>query len=226
MDYYHLAKYVILIQVFLLLFLLTATFFAFFYRKYRTQQIEQGRYRISKIIINFFLHKKELDQVNLLEITTPRNLLAVIEKFDRYFRGDEWENIKQPIIEKYLISLARDYALSTDWTSRNFAARVFALFPYKEDRQRMLQLLDDPAFLVSGIASIALIRLEEKEATLKVIEKMPGQHGYAYYFYHDLFIDTPKKIVDWVAEIEKETGEEEIKHVCKEIQANLNLVNQ
>jgi hypothetical protein len=211
------AIYFFLIQIMILLFILLLIFIGNRYHAYKIRKGSENLTLVQKEIASFILKRKNPKQVNLETIADPKTILIALEKFDRYMSGSDWTAIKTAVIHQHLLTLAREQVASTNWKKRNFSARVFALAPFEEDKRTIFKLLDDPVYLVSSIASLAVFNLNEKSAARKILEKMLEEKGYGYFYHRDLFLAGPEVAMEWVKEIKNDTKNKEIQHVCEDI---------
>lgn len=115
-----------------------------------------------------------------------KELLEVLESFDSKIQGEFWNEVKKKHIFLFLIQKARKKVHSFFWRKRNFSARVFALFPFPEDEESIMRLMNDPEFIVLGPASLAGIRLESERAIHKALYAIANALGYIQFFYRDL----------------------------------------
>jgi hypothetical protein len=116
------------------------------------------------------------------------DLLSCMEAFNHRLKGESWDRLKEQIVSEYLIKRARRSAKSFFWVRRNFAARVFALCPFLKDEALVLSLLEDPEFLVGGVAALAALQLESKKGIERILSEMSRAKGYPYYFYRDILL--------------------------------------
>ncbi|MBF8263782.1 MAG: hypothetical protein HW387_1447 [Parachlamydiales bacterium] len=117
-----------------------------------------------------------------------KELLEVLESFNDRFHGNEWEAIKRPVAEEYLLPTARKWARSIFWKKRNQAARSFVLCPTIEDEKNILRLMDDRTFLVHHKATIAAIELESQAGIRKALVAIRCKAGSSRVFYRDALI--------------------------------------
>lgn len=133
-----------------------------------------------------------------------RELLEVAESYNLKIKGEDWEKTKKEISTHFLIQYARKWARSFSWKKRNFAARVFNLFPFQEDEEMILKLMNDPEFIVRSPASSAAISLQSEKGIHKALYSIAHDEGYSFYFYQDLLVQNPDKVFEKVIEFAKD----------------------
>lgn len=182
----------------------------------RSEKAKKESYNISRILLDC-LEKKITTTVAIkkLENVNVESLLKQLIAFEDRFNNHDWNLLKHSVAEQYLLPLARTYVKSYSWVKRNFAANSFALVPLFEDMKDILLLVDDQKFLVSSIAAIAALELEQKESLIKIIRKMSETKGFAHCYYRDLILQqfTPKNAL-LVEKIASECKEESIHLAC------------
>lgn len=136
-----------------------------------------------------------------------RDLLNILEDFDRNFKGSSWQAFKDDVSETLLLTKARKLASSRSWYRRNFASRCFDLCPKPKDEKIILKLLDDPLYLVNSKAASALVKLDSKEGIHKILTLMGLEYGFARISYEDILLkgtESTYKHIEKVAETQKD----------------------
>ncbi len=157
------------------------------------------RQRQAKELSDFVAH-----QIETKGATTPDKtydiaaLLAVLENYDHRLIGEDWERVKRSIALPLLLPRARKRWKSIFWYRRALAARSFALYAEKEDEPKILQLIDDPNFLVRGYAAKAAVRMESPAGVRKILEHMVNEFGYSYFFFRDTLAKGSKPVFQLV----------------------------
>jgi hypothetical protein len=210
MIYWEEIVYVLLIFEVIIIsaFLLIIPFHRVFLH-YNTRNQGNSKKEISEIIMDSLVKGKS-DKLleKLKKYSGTEVLLLNLEKFNRLITGPEWQEVKNKVTESYLLPKARSYASKNSWMKRNFAARCFVLTPKKIDEDKINHLVKDPNFLVSSIASMAAVKLENKEMIYEIIRKSGREKGYSRYFYRDLFAkqnNTVFKMIQEIAETDKDS---------------------
>ncbi len=90
--------------------------------------------------------------------------------------------------KKIFSTYGKNFSKELFMAEKNYAARCFALAPLQKDSKMIIDLIDDPAFLVSSVAAMAAIQLDKREAVVKIIEKMTHSWGYAKYYFRDILL--------------------------------------
>ncbi len=173
------------------------------YLEKRNQKIQS---ELSSLIISHLtqVQQKSISFSSPL-FTSYNNLLQVLENFEKRFKDDAWNKIKDEICRRYLLPHARKRVMSWFWKKRLFAARILALSPQTEDASGIALLIRDPLFLVGSHAIRAAISLETKELLFRVLDKMHLLSGYPYYFCRDLLLRGSNKLFNWIEEFASES---------------------
>ena len=192
--------------------LLTALLLAIFLRRIqflvKTFFSEKIKLKISDKLQNCLENKKKF-RTKWIVYAQPE-LLSCLEVINHRIKGENWEIFKKDVVSLYLLKRARRWARSFFWTKRNFAARVFALVPLKQDEPLILSLMGDSEFLVRGIASLAGVQLESKKGVAKVLSYMSQAKGYPYYFYRDILLQGSGPVFSFLAELIEKSRDPEI----------------
>lgn len=206
-----------LVILFVLVAVLTIERFWFHFKKKR--EIRNKKI-ISHMLLECLEGKQGASPLSLQPFANQETLLSELEAFDRRFQGDAWETIEKTTSRPYLLPRARKYYNSFFWLRRNFAARCFALTPLPEDEEKILQLLDDPIFLVRDIAASAAIKLQSKQGVLKILHLMGSETGYGYYYYRDTLLNNGTvQIFNWIEEFASQIMDQKIHLTCLDLLA-------
>ena len=144
-------------------------------------------------------------------------LLTVVENFDCKFKGEKWESIKREIYEKFLVKKAVAFEKSRNWVKRNFAARCFSLCPSGDNLASIFHLMDDPVFLVRGVVSNTVVKMESKEGVYKILEKMSSEQGYSYWYYRDILLSSSNRVFEWIEEYSLENSQTSLHLACLDV---------
>jgi hypothetical protein len=197
MEIYHFLNlffyFEILILLFVFFFILIKRLFYFFGSKHNIKI----RKKISNLI-SISLEKKS-DYTKFSKLHHRFILIEVLEEFNRRISGEEWDTLKDSLCKKLLLPKARHWAKSFFWIKRNYSARIFALCPLKEDEKLICKLIDDPSFLVSGIAAYSATLLESEKGIILTLKCMDRQKGYSYYFYADALSKGSPKVYEIIS---------------------------
>ncbi len=188
-------------QIVILLIMLGAFFLRKIYLRNQGEKDVELKQNITDEILDCLVNKQKFEPNSNFESENSQNLLlSTMEEFDDRLRGGVWGKVKPEISSKYLLNTARRWANDKSWTRRNFAARSFALTPLDEDRNTILNLMDDPEFLVRGVVSGVAVSEEIKEGVYKILKHMSKAPGYSYYYYRDLLLEGSQLVHSWVEE--------------------------
>ncbi|MBN9378569.1 MAG: hypothetical protein BGO14_08745 [Chlamydiales bacterium 38-26] len=180
---------------------------------------------ISQWLIDALGAKKSFSDLNELKAyANHKVLLSELELFDRRYKGDNWDLLKNQVSQFYLMNHARRYYRSIFWVNRNFSARCFALTPFPQDQQRILKLLEDSVFLVRSLAVSATIKLEIKQGILKILHLMSDEQGYDRYFYRDMLINKGSlQVFIWIKDFAYLEKDSKIHLSCLDILARKSI---
>lgn len=211
--------YSILVEIFLTAILLISLVVI----RVRNRFLEEKNYligrKISGKILEYMKGKGSLDDILTLNGKASRKLLLKeVELFNQRFSGVEWRTIKEEIVKKYLIDFARNLSKKKDWHSRAMASRICALSPTAEEKDMILQLLDDSVFLVRGQVAPAAIELRLKEGVLKILHQMSKEPGYPRYYYRDVLLNhESQEVFDWIEEIAETPDGRDLQLACLDV---------
>lgn len=185
---------------------------------YKGQREKIERQKLSKFLIESVKTNSPLDpNLDLSKLASPHILLDILEHFNRSFKSENWQKLKENIAERYLLPHARKMTTSSSWQKRHFAARGFAFSPLQVDQGNILALLDDSVFLVSITAASAVMQLAIKDGVIKLIHQMSREHGYAYYSHRDLLLQGRRDILEWIEELARNEKDSAIHLVCLDL---------
>lgn len=209
---YEFALFVFVLELMVLIGLLFLIFI-----KHATSNVFAHRLlRKKELIANFVLRRLNNKKASMPDFS-QKNLLSVLESFNYKFNGMDWIQLKQELVERYLLPKARRYANSFFWERRNFAARIFALMPLPKDEEIICKLMDDPKFLVRSFAGMALTTLESSKGIRKILEHMSEEIGYAHYFFRDVLAESSQHNLSLVAACSIENKETKFHLSCLEV---------
>lgn len=199
MDIYHFLNlffyFEILVLIFVLVFILIKRISYFF----SSRNEEKRKQKLSAIVSACFLKNEKCELIE--KVYTSQLLLSVLESFNHRFNGEQWDLLKEGLSKKFLLPKARGWIKKGSWLKRNFAARVFALSPLKQDESLIVSMINDDSFLVASIAATAAIKLESIPGIKKILDKMAKKQGYYHYFYADILSQGSNTVFDIVADM-------------------------
>jgi hypothetical protein len=173
---------------------------------------------ISEILVNHIAKKEDFKKDLIpLHLAIFEDIIIVLEEFSLRVSGPEYSYLIYQIADSFLLHKARILAYNKKWTKRHLAARCFALASKKDDEKTIFHLFNDISFMVRSKASIAVINLENHEATYELIKKMSIKTDYERLFYRDVLLHKINKIIKWVEEIITKTKDPKIHIACLEI---------
>lgn len=157
-------------------------------------------------IIAYLMHCIEYDMISdaIMQYRGCRSswlLLSVLEDFDKKLKGEEWLALRAALARRFLFPKAKKLVHSIRWNKRNFAARCFAMDPSEQEEQMLLELFEDPIFLIQSRAATALIASESYVGVIKVIAKMSESEGYRRYFYRDVLLEGSVRVFAWIMRV-------------------------
>lgn len=194
----------------------------------RRLNIRMGR--LKQLFTNSIMRKEAL-QIGSIPRRLRRydELLQTVESFDRYFRDPVWSETKHNLIEKFLLSRAKELLKSKVWQERQLGLRCIALNPQRLlDEALAAPLINDPIFLVRIFAASCMVRSMRQHLVLPVLKKMAKESPMARYPYRDFFVHSGSEVFLWLEKIAAEERDEEVLAICLDIlssKVNRNLVH-
>lgn len=215
----HLLQFILIIELIILFLFILSIVISRAFLLYQAKQEANDKKIISRLILEYLQGKNRfVVKRKLLSLRSPKALLFQMEVFDRRMTSEEWRELKHQMAIHSLLPQARIWATSPFWQNRNYAARCFVLFPMQEDRDVILTLLDDSAFLVRSIAAVAAVALPTREGIERIVLHMTKEKGYAYYAYRDILIQGDSRVIfDWLEEMATQHAESSIKLACLDV---------
>lgn len=198
-----LSFFILIVESIIVFVLLFSILLHRLFYKFRSKRNKKDKKFVSELILqcikaNSIAGKEELFK----KYSNTRTLLKGLEGYNSLFKHNDWKILKTDIAQKYLLPYARKITFSFIWTKRNFAARCFFLAPLPIDEIFMIQLLNDPVFLVYSNAALALVQLDNKEGIVKTIKRMSEEKGYSHFFLKDILVQNlSRRGFLWVEEL-------------------------
>lgn len=202
-EYEYLPLYYILNgEIFLLFVFFMLIFINRVWNHFRIQAMQARRHFLRKSIEDF-VNKEMLSifSLNYTNVSKQKDLLIVLESFERKLKGERWQEIKYRLIEQYLVKQAKRYVNSWFWKKRSIAARIYVLAPYLIGSDTAIQSLCDRAFLVYSYAARIVVTCEYEKGIEVMIDKMSKEKGYLFYYFRDLLRQGSDKIFEMVAKL-------------------------
>lgn len=218
MNFESVAFFFLVFEIVSLACLFTALTYGSVYSSIHSSKSSATKTLISSQIVDSIINQKSF--VLPFKFHTINNLsllLDVLENFDCKFKGGKWEPLKREIYEKFLLKKARAFAKSRDWVKRNFAARCFSLCPSQDNLSLILLLMDDPVFLVRGVVSNTVVKMESKEGIFKILEKMSAEQGYSYWYYRDILLSSSNRVFEWIEEYSLDNSKTSFHLACLDV---------
>lgn len=216
----NLYNFFIVILVFEFFVLFSCLFFLIFERIYilfRERATKKDKQRLSAFFLGL-LQEKNLKRLENIFLSSKHFssllILSTIEDFDHRFKGEEWQQIKTSVMDRYLIPKARKYRKSFFWKKRLFSARCFSLCPKSEDAASIAILMEDTVFLIWAKACLAALKLEDFALTKQLVQKASRAVGYSFYFLCDALRGGGYNIFQFLEKIVRETESIDIHRVC------------
>lgn len=190
------------------------------------------------VIVKAFYHyreilrKKKYDEISLIIKNAMKGeplpnipsrlqdfsiFIKVMENFEQRFSDEQWNTIKEKIIDTYFLKLANEYSQSRYWMRRQLAARCYLLTPSKAPPLILDKLLDDKNFLVRVAAATVVCRISDKQLFYHVLKNMSEETSLARFAYRDPLIQIDTEKFNWVGELLVQEKNPEIVAVCLDI---------
>lgn len=211
--------YILAFEIFLVVLLLFSIFFVSSWRSYQENKRKIEQRFIAQKILDYMKGKIPLNEVQKhSRISSKTLLLEELERFNQRFAGEDWEKVRNTIVEQYLFDTARKFKENKNWRKRAFAAKTFSLYPLMRDKEAILALMDDPIFLVRSHVIPAVLELNIKEGIIKILKQMSQERGYSHYYYRDSLL-SGKSINDfrWIEEVAATTDDDSLHLACLDV---------
>lgn len=215
---YSLLRVVVIILILEAIILVGCAIAIFLIKYYsdRKKRMEQERKDIlSQHIMEALQNKKEPTLPK--EQLKFKSLIETLENFDRRFSGSEWEEVKDKIIDWYLLDNAHAAVESSSWVMRQLAARCFLLSPKKATKEELSNLLDDQKFLVRVVAANAIVKSPNRELVENVVKKMATETSLSRFSYRDALINADGEKFQWIEEMAEKEKDPNIAALCLDI---------
>ena len=162
---------------------------------------EKKQGEISSILEKAFLHNWSKEKIEIpSHLRQFRNLVEVLEKFNQRFNDEKWTEIRELVVEKYLIPSTDSYSKSFSWFKRQLAARAFLLSPKQANEKTLRRLLEDQRYLVRVGAAVCITQTPYKDLFRKVIEKMSQETQLSQFPYRDALLTVDQEKYQWMEE--------------------------
>ncbi len=165
---------------------------------YNTHHEKKEKHKYSDCLLNRL--EKNPEVLPLPKRINKQWLIEVLEGFDRTFKSEDWNVLKQEFVKDYLQQALPVWLKSRNWTKRNLAARTLVLSPSKNQEDEIVQLVQDPIFLVSSLAARAAITIDSQKGVDCILKIISKQSGYPYFFYLDLLGSGSSAILNYLVE--------------------------
>ncbi len=169
------------------------------------------------IISNIYSSNEKFSLKLSEETTEPHLLLQVIESINKKILDSYWIQIRDSIVEKYLINTARNWTKSVFWYRRSFAARTFSLHSESQDEDAIIYLLRDSIQLIRIQAVKAAMKFKTKRTINELINQMSIEKRFSKYIYRDPLISGDEFIYSVIKERLFNDKDEKIIMVCLDL---------
>lgn len=109
-------------------------------------------------------------------------LLPITHKFEKKVE-DKWEAVRISFFQSVMLPLARIDAISSNWTRRYYAAKVFSLFFEANDESYILKLVNDNVPLIRYNAIIPAILYGSEKSINSIISRMAQEPWLTQFLY-------------------------------------------
>ncbi len=196
---------------------LAIIFLKFFYKR-KDIWSRNIKGEISSTISEAIIQNKPIKKFSLpSNLTKFKNLIEVLEDFDRRLTDPEWNEIKNKILDNFLLPQAKQKASSWSWSKRQLAARCYLLNPSKAPEKDLTALLNDPKFLVRLVAAVSITKIHNRSLFYAVIQKMSEEKSLARFSYRDALIQCDAEKFEWIEELLKSKPSPPIATICLDL---------
>ncbi len=146
-----------------------------------------------------------------------RNLIEVLENFDHRFNDERWQEIKEYIINAYLLKRTESYANSLYWYKRQLAARCYLLNPQNANEKILSKLLKDKRYLVRLPAVVCITKTRYKELFFEMIRQMSQETQLSQFPYRDALMQVDQEKFLWIESLLFSESDPAITVICLDI---------
>lgn len=173
---------------------------------------------LSEIFEKALFNHQPIEKLSLpSNLCQVRNLVEVLENFDHRFLDQRWVEIKNKVVNDYLLKPAEKNINSWSWFSRQLAARTFLLCPEKASEPILRQILNDNRYLVRVVGVVCITKQHYKELFYEMIKKMSLETKLSQFPYRDALVQADQEKFDWLEEILKNERDPAICAICLDV---------
>lgn len=167
---------------------------------------------------------KQIDAIPL-RYRSFKNLLMVLEEFEKKITDKEWIEIRNKLQRRYLFKIAKRYLSNPSWIKRQLAARCFLLNPSTIEKKQLATLLKDKRFLIRVIAANIITKSPYRDLFFEVIRTMDRETRLTRYPYRDLIINSDSEKFEWILELLKTNPPSSICAICLDLLSTRTTTN-
>ncbi|MEI6242565.1 MAG: hypothetical protein WCP39_04075 [Chlamydiota bacterium] len=188
------------VEFFLVLLLMVLIFFFHFFFQMKKSKMKSKEESLKEAFLQALREEKPHISEALLKKASPYSILVVIESLSAKVRGDIWKSISLPVVEKYLLPLARKWAMKRTILKKSFAARTFSLLPMQEEESKVMRLLQDSANIIRISASVAAAKIGTMRLLQAIVNVMVEEREEGRFFYRDAILQGNSGNLGWIRE--------------------------
>lgn len=186
--------------------------------KARARRREDSQEQIGKIIDSVLFDNQPVNTVEIpKQLSHFRNLIEALEKYDQLFNDFLWVQLKEKIVNTYLLPHINSYASSLSWFNRQLAGRCLLLCPQVATEPLLEKLLNDSRYLVRVTAAVCIINRSNKELFYKVLDKMSKETALSQFPYRDALIQANEEKYEWLGSLLSHESNKMVIAICLDI---------
>lgn len=217
---YHFTRFILTAEIAIMLAACISIACIKAYTNWKADCSQRLQARLSSDIESVFFHRTSITTLQWPFVRHQyRDIIEVLEKFDQRISDPLWLQIKQMILEVYLLPYASMLAASLSWVKRQLAARCYLLWPEKAPKDELDKLLHDKKYLVRVVAAVCIAQSNHRDLFQKMIWQMSKEYELSRFSYRDALIQaSPEKFL-WLEEILKGNPPSDIAAICLDVLA-------
>lgn len=174
--------------------------------------------QIGNIIDAYLFNDKDVQSLQIpQDLCQFRNLVETLERYDHRFTDLRWVEIKEKIVDTYLLPKIESYASSFSWFNRQLAARCLLLCPNKASEKILSKLLDDSRFLVRVAAAVCITQTQYQQLFYRVVRKMSKETLLSQFPYRDALIQASEEKYHWLESLLVSEKDKALVAICLDI---------
>lgn len=216
MIYHKFLLYVLIIEVSLILISSLIMLSVFFIMRKLAKITQKKKDNLSNKIVRYLFSKEAIDY-SIFESVSPKLLVIVLEEFDLRLDDEKWNKLKTRLTKRFLITRARKYVYSKNWSKRIFAVKTFRLYCEHIDEKYIVKLLQDDLQFVRLTTIPAAMNLKTDKIVYTILEIIGKGSRFSSYAYKDALAKGGEKMYYQIKRHYLSTQDINIRIACLEV---------